>query len=444
MMPLAEDKTYGYASSDEIIDNASYAANAFTFTKVEGGYAIQDTYQRYYYHDAAYKTFSVTETLPATGGVWTLSMNEDGTFVIRNVDTQSVIRYAEGDYTSFGVYGEGQGEGSVLPILVLAENPVSESPVLWYKNATDLTGYDAANKTRLAKYGDYILVANTTKVFALNPADGSIATTFDVPGGMTAHSICVDDAGTVILSADAGIGADLTIYTVADPFNPDPQVLATYNTGNYYGTDTGNIRVSGDLSKNAVITATVSAGAGGACIIWEVVDGVCSDWTWTTVPYAADSISFACCTPAGNTLADGLWYIGYGGDYNLYHAADVVKGGASTWTNAYTTGSSWMENYNCVAAAEWNGKDYVAVLAGCHFNYDATDVWVLDASDPTACVNVLSVNCDGLVERDEAWANLDWTGLGTYSDVLLVPEADALKVYFIDGNFNILGCAQYK
>ncbi len=365
-------------------------------------------------------------TVTNEGGVYTFTAGANAAFEYRSID----VTVAPVDET----FAE-----SAVAFYVFQNGRANK---LWAKHpAEDFEGYDPAQKVRLAQYGEYVLLANTTKVFVLNPLDGSVVATIDMPEGMTAQSVLVDDAGHLLVAADAGIGADLNILYVPDPFNPVPEVVCSYNTGNYYATDTGNIRVKGDIKGNAVITATASAGAGGAIIFWEVVDGVCSTWYWTSVPYEASLVSYACAAPAGASLADGIFYIGYGGDYNLRYAANVTKDGASEWAVSYVTGSSWMENYNCIATAEWNGNKYAAIVAGCHFNYDAADVILLNVNNPAAAEYVYTHHGDGDVAWDwAAGVNPSWTGAGTYSDALLIPAGDTLLVLYVDSNYGALAC----
>ena len=106
---------------------------------------------------------------------------------------------------------------------------------LWAKHpAEDFEGFDASQQVKLAQYGEYLLLANTTKVYVLNPLDGSVVATIDVPAGMAAQNVLVDDAGNVLFGADALDGTgDVTLYYVADPFNPAPEQLFSWNAGNY-------------------------------------------------------------------------------------------------------------------------------------------------------------------------------------------------------------------
>ena len=313
---------------------------------------------------------------------------------------------------------------------------------IWAKDVISYEGYNAAQKVKLAKYGDYIILANTTKVYLLNPADGSVVSTIDMPSGFTAHNVLVDDAGNVLIGTDALDGnGNVTLNYVADPFNPVPEPLFSWNAANYYCSGAGNIRIKGNVKDDAVITAAVTDGAGGACVAWEVVDGVVSDWKWTNSPYTAWSVESLCFAPLGATMADGFLYIGYGGDYNLQYTSAFVAGGGTSWAPTYVTGSSWMENYNCISTAEWKGNKYAAIVMGCHFNYDMADAVLLDINDPAAAKHVYTHYGDGDANWDwTAGVNNSWTGLGAFSDVLLVPTADTLLMVYVDSNYGTIGC----
>lgn len=332
---------------------------------------------------------------------------------------------------------------------------------MWMKQLTSINGYDSTKKVRLALYGDKLLLANTTNVYLMNPATGEVETSISMPSGVNAHSVLVDDAGNVMIAADALFDSErndieLVLYHLPDPMNPVPEEVFSYNIGNYYGSQTGNVRVKGDIKKNAVITAVVSDGQDednpedGAVLMWEIKDGVCSDWTWTNAPYTAWGIESLCAYPAGNTLADGLFYIGYGGDYNLKYASDIVMKPvlgddgnyveSTDWTTSYVTGSSWQENYNCISTVVWKGKAYAAIMMGCHFNYDDADMLLLNIDDPGSAVHVYTYSGTNDVERNDAWANMWWTGNGAYSDILLIPTDDALLMIGADSNYGTIAC----
>ncbi len=377
----------------------------------------------------------------AEGGEWLTVANEGDTYTL-----------------TAGAY-DGFNYRSVLVTVAPADEAYAESGVsfyvfqngraakLWTLNPTlDLEGYDASKKVRLAAYGDYILVANTTKAYALNPADGSVVTTFNFPEGVEAGSLCVDDAGNIVVATDCAYGGTMGIYSIADPANPQPELIKDWNTGNYYGTNVGNLRIKGNIKENALMTALVGTGAGGAVMMWEFEAGVCSTWYGVNPPYEVSGCEFGCAVPLGTKFEDGLLHVGYGGDYNVKYLANPVLDNYTdnAWVTSYVTGYSWMENTNCITTAEYNGKKYAAYTAGCHFNYDSADAILLDITDPAAAQHVYTYNGDLDVARDEAFANLNWTGLGTYSDILLVPTADALLMVYVDGNFNGMSCIAIK
>lgn len=325
--------------------------------------------------------------------------------------------------------------------------------LIWSKNVTELDGYTVGGETKIAAYGDKLLVSNLTKVLVLNPTTGAVESTVALPEGFTCDNLCVDEGGNILIAAHADYswsGAEfcevLTIYTLKD-LSSTPKELVKYSTANIWCSNTGNIRVKGNIDTKAVITAI----AANSCywVAWEAANGevAVDENGWSvfkcnTTPYVGTEARFGCVLPEGDEFADGLWFIAYGGDYNLKYCADPSQ---NAWETSYVTGmSGWMENFNCISRATWKGKEYAAITASCHFNYDATDVFVLDVTNKTAAEKVFAVDCDGLVDRDADWANLDWTGAGASSDVLLVPTDDALLVYFVDVNFNIIGCSQYK
>ena len=384
---------------------------------------------------------NVEYTVTTDENDWLTVTNEGGVYTFTAAANEGC------DYRSTGVYVTPKDEAYVESAKAFYVFQNGRAAKLWAKHpAEDYEGYDASQRVKLAKYGEYILLANTTKIYVLEPADGSVVNTIDVPAGMAAHNVLVDDAGNVLFGADALDGAgDVTLYYVADPFNPAPEQLISWNAGNYYCVGAGNIRVKGNVKDDAVITAVVTDGAGGACIAWEVVDGVIGDWKWTNPPYTNWNVPSLCFAPIGATMADGFFYIGYGGDYNLYYTDSFVAGGGTPWAVSYVTGSSWMENYNCIATAEWNGNKYAAVVAGCHFDYDAADVFLLNVNNPAAAEHVYTHHGDGDADWDwTAGVNPNWTGLGTYSDVLLVPTADALLMVYVDSNYGAMACVAIK
>lgn len=102
---------YGYLN----LDTVGYQDNVFTFAEVEGGYTIQQSDGKYLFMSGDFNNFNVT-TSPTSGHIWTVKVNDDGTYVIMNVDKNKYIQLST-QYKSYGSYAEPQ-ENAVLPTLV--------------------------------------------------------------------------------------------------------------------------------------------------------------------------------------------------------------------------------------------------------------------------------------------------------------------------------------
>jgi hypothetical protein len=104
------------------------------------------------------------------------------------------------------------------------------------------------------------------------------------------------------------------------------------------------------------------------------------------------------------------------------------------------TGSSWEENYNCISTAEWNGTKYAAILGGVFYNYTDTKLFLLNVDNPASAELVYKHVGTYDITRNDDWSNAWFTGLGTYSDVLLVPAGDTMLMVYVDSNFGSLTC----
>ncbi|MCI6233739.1 MAG: Ig-like domain-containing protein [Prevotella sp.] len=116
--PLGETKPHGYLSTgsvtgyvDQIEVDKTYN-DEFTFTAVDGGYTIQDSYGRYLYQSKTYNSFNLSDT--NKGYVWTVEPQTDGTFKISM--NGYFMQFGEGTFTSFGAYDSAQ-DNAVLPML---------------------------------------------------------------------------------------------------------------------------------------------------------------------------------------------------------------------------------------------------------------------------------------------------------------------------------------
>lgn len=119
--PVEETYNYGwlYTEAVTVQNNAVTTSdgNEFTITAVSGGYTIQDNYGRYYYMAGTYDSFNVSTDMPSSGGVWTITFNDDNTVNITNVEMGKTLQYSA-DYSSFGAYTDSRG---TLPSLFVKQ-----------------------------------------------------------------------------------------------------------------------------------------------------------------------------------------------------------------------------------------------------------------------------------------------------------------------------------
>ena len=289
------------------------------------------------------------------------------------------------------------------------------SPIVWSNSLTEIGAQ--AGRVAVASVANYVFFTANGEVWMLDEATGAGATKMALPEGFVAGGVHVDDAGNVLVSSPDTVpdGTMLQVYKV-DLTTLAPTLLLEYNSANYWCTEMGNIRVKGDVNGNAVVTAYICVGTGHA-IVWEIKDGVVADPTYLDLHDGSWDASTGVVAPAGTTVADGFYAITYGSTYNLNYYD------GSAWTETYVTGSSWMENYNCISTAEVNGNKYLALTASCHFDYDYTDLIVLNVNDPKAAAKVFGIQMN--------FHTLNAAGL-TYSDVFIKAEGNNLAAYVID------------
>jgi hypothetical protein len=304
-------------------------------------------------------------------------------------------------------------ELGVVAIVTIAQE--AWSPIVWSNSLTEMGAQ--AGRVSVAAAGNYVFFTANGEAWMMNEATGEGAQKIALPEGFVAGGVHVDDAGNVLISTpDLAPGAgQLQVYKV-DLATMAPTLLIDYNSANYWCTEMGNIRVKGDVTKNAVVTAYICVGTGHS-IIWEINDGVVADPKYLDLHDGSWDASTGVVAPAGATVADGFFAITYGVAYNLNYYD------GSTWTETYVTGSTWMENYNCISTTEVNGVKYLALTASCHFDYDMTDLIVLNVTDPKAATLVFKLQIKNHTNNG--------AGL-TYSDVYIKGENGKLAAYVID------------
>ena len=303
-------------------------------------------------------------------------------------------------------------ELGVVKIITITQE--AWSPIAWSNSLSELGA--AAGRAGVAVVGDKVYFTAAGELWAAEAATGAGAQKLALPDGFIAGGVHVDDAGNLMVSGeDRAPGAgQLQLFKVAA--DGTYSVLVDYNSANYWCTEMGNFRVKGDVNGNALIMAYICVGTGHYAA-WEVKGGVVADPVYGDLHDGSWDASTGVVAPVGASLADGLFAITYGTTYNL----NYFNGEA--WSEIYVTGSSWMENYNCISTAEVNGKKYLAMTASCHFDYDYTDIIVLDVTDLSAVKEVFKIQMN--------FHTVNAAGL-TYSDIYIKGEDGKLAAYVID------------
>ena len=303
-------------------------------------------------------------------------------------------------------------ELGVVKIITITQE--AWSPIAWSNSLSELGA--AAGRAGVAVVGDKVYFTAAGELWAAEAATGAGAQKLALPDGFIAGGVHVDDAGNLMVSGeDRAPGAgQLQLFKVAA--DGTYSVLVDYNSANYWCTEMGNFRVKGDVNGNALIMAYICVGTGHYAA-WEVKGGVVADPVYGDLHDGSWDASTGVVAPVGASLADGLFAITYGTTYNL----NYFNGEA--WSEIYVTGSSWMENYNCISTAEVNGKKYLAMTASCHFDYDYTDIIVLDVTDLSAVKEVFKIQMN--------FHTVNAAGL-TYSDICIKGEDGKLAAYVID------------
>ena len=306
-------------------------------------------------------------------------------------------------------------ELGVVKIITITQE--AWSPIAWTYSLTELGA--AAGRAGVASTGDKVYFTAGGELWAADAATGENAAKVALPEGFVAGGVHVDDAGNLMVSGPDvawANGGQLQLYKVAA--DGTYTALVDYNVLNFYSTEMGNFRVKGDINGDALIAAYVCDG-GGHALLWEVKGGVVADLPYVDLGDGSWDASTGVVAPAGASLADGLFAITYGGPwaYNLYYYD------GAEWAMTWESPATWMENFNCISTTEINGKKYLALTMSCHFDYDYTDIVVLDVTDPKAAVEVFKIQMN--------FHTVNTAGL-TYSDIFIKGEDGKLAAYVID------------
>ena len=305
--------------------------------------------------------------------------------------------------------------------------------LLWEKSILNTPAAHTNNMVNLSILNDeYLVLGNSSVITLMSPEDGSIITTID---GVSYHSLCTDDAGHVILGTFGDYGASEIYYATINGTDVQVNHLASYDGGIW--SRLSNYRAAGDVTKNGIVTALASVSQYWAA--WEITDGV-------VAPYKCGQIApnagigtiwypgYGVVIPMGPKLSDGLAYCAYDGVYALQVCTDPAS---NTWEQVYKTFSTWAEGGSGVDVAEFNGRKYAAIQSTTFTEGADVGCYLVDITDLDNAKLVHQLNI-WEISAIEAYTAYDGGG-----DCRLLVKDDAMYLYAVDGNYNIVTCVKF-
>lgn len=376
-------------------------------------------------------------SLPATGGSATVTVE---------ANVEYVLTATEGDWLSYdynaetGVYtftataNEAYAPRTATVTLsnnvsgVTASFVVSQegkAKVLWEKSLADYSAVTYAYPIRLAYKDGVLVLAAAGSVHTLNAEDGSYLQAVALPEGFVATSVTNDDAGNIVVAADAPAYGSSEIYAVSSLETLTPTKVATLSNADLYRPG-GNLRAGGDVTGNGVVTMYVDYehywigcdivnGEAQASMFQAIsrLEGAGSTWD----PNAG------CAAPLGSKLADGVIA-------TFYTQPALVSNASGEWATVGSSMYTGNDNNCSVAEAVYGDVHFAAVAVGSHFTYSATGAYLYNLTSGEV---LYSYKVDG-----------ELTNYGANADVVLVPTTDALYMYYADLNKGRIACVEIK
>ena len=324
-MPITSG-TYGYLKVDEV----GYTDNVFTISAVEGGYTIQQPDGKYLYMTGSYDSFNVSATAPSDNGhVWTIELNEDGSYKILNVLKQKYIQFAS-QYSSYGAYNIVKG---TMPNLVPADD-ATVRPVFSITTYSKTVDFDVtaasfditSNQSWTVVPGEGVSVDVTsgngngtvTMTFAENDTEEAVTYT------ATVKSEGFEDIVLTVIQAAESVGE--TTETIVD-------LTWTLGSNAYDNSSTGNSKQSAKIngvSYTKLLKLGSSKNAGSATI---------------TIPAGTTKITYSAVAWKGANCT--LQFTVGGTKYTQKIAANAGATGNPT----YTITSTSSDNYELAVSA---------------------------------------------------------------------------------------------
>lgn len=350
-------------------------------------------------------------TIDSKNGVLKINVDKNASYSGRSTSV-SFVNNLEGISETIAISQEGR------------------SKILWQKTySADLSAITLGATNRLVVKGDYLLVAaGANAVHVLNKTTGEYVNQLTLPAGADVSNMTSDDAGNIIIGADVAFEASAEVYYVSDLSTLTPVKLLTVS-GDIYGTGQSNIRVVGDVTKNAAMTMIVGGAPtyGGSFywVGWDIKDGKVGERQYGEIPSESGEDMWSnqqgCVHPLGTSLSQGLvatWYPTESIKYSLNPTSD-----APSWESIPF--EDFVNGCNCaIDINTFGGKNYLFVGVGSHWNYSPSGFYMIDVT------NISSPE----VAFSYSTGYIDVNGKGAAADITTEVVGNKMNIYFTDNN----------
>lgn len=388
--------------------------------------------------------YSATEAwIDKDGGECDFAFEANQDFEVIAPDVDWVTMTESGGVYHFEVAASKEYDLRIAYVNLIGDVPGADSYVViyqtgnaelvWEKSILNTSAAHTNNMVNLSLLGDqYIVLGNSSAVTLMNPADGSIVTSFD---GISYHSLCTDDAGHIVFGSFGDYSGSEIYYATINGTDVEVNHLCTYDGGIW--SRLSNYRAAGDVTKDGIVTAFASVSQYWAA--WEITDGNVAEYKCGQIaPEAGLSTvwypGYGVVAPMGPKLSDGLAYCAYDGVYALQICTDPAN---NTWKQVFKTFSTWAEGGSGVDVAEFNGKKYAAIQSTTFADGADVGCYLVDITDLDNAKLVYQLNA-WEISAKEAYTAYDGGG-----DCRLQVTDDAMYLYAVDGNYNVVTCLKF-
>ena len=375
-----------------------------------------------------------------------IHVTKDGNVVTVTIDENPGAARSEYIYMGCSVGDEDYSDYGAM--ITVKQKGQAQAVELW-KMDFYWAIFPYGTRVSTAVAGDYFVLyspgAVTPGYHLMNKADGTEASV-QAPPVENVTGITNDEAGNVIVTT----GGNFPISTETWALIPEEQIplkvyvmsqedflngnygdpIITYNDG-FYGYGLDNAQVNGNAKGNGLLTMTSGAAGGGSFVVaWEIKDGVATDTPTTSASCASIggdlSDSFhGVSIGAGTTAAEGFYFAGYLGDYNLHYPAKT--GEETSWGVAFETGYTWEGAINTGDVFTYEGHRYLAVIGMSYFAFSG---WGIDSK--LLVFNIDEPANPELKIIETYYANTENWQYGDNTDIEVLEEDDMLVAYLID------------